>query len=136
MAYKSREKAIEYQKDWRSKNKNSAMYRAKEMLRSIKHRSKKLGLEYDIDEEWLKGKLKGVCEATGLPFNFNDVKKGYTRNPNTPSIDRIDSSRGYTKDNCRVVIWMFNGAKLEYDDGCFYAMAKAFVNEYERKLGL
>jgi hypothetical protein len=28
-----------------------------------------------------------------------------------PSIDRIDSSKGYTPDNCRVVLWIINQAK-------------------------
>ncbi len=37
-------------------------------------------------------------------------------NPYYPAIDRIDSSKGYTKDNCQLVLSIFNMLKLNYDE--------------------
>jgi site-specific DNA-methyltransferase (adenine-specific) len=45
----------------------------------------------------------GVCQVTGLPFDF-ELKRVW----NTPSLDRIDSRRGYTIDNVRVVLFCVN----------------------------
>lgn len=71
-------------------------------------------MECSLTIEWIKGKLlAGVCEVTGIAFEFE--RNG---NPFFPSIDRIDSSKGYTPDNCRVVLWIINTAKhtLAEDD--------------------
>jgi hypothetical protein len=38
-----------------------------------------------------------------------------------PSIDRIDSSKGYTPDNCRVVLWIINQAKNDISEDDFQA---------------
>lgn len=47
---------------------------------------------------------KGLCEMTGFPFRL--VPGG--RDWDTPSIDRIDPSKGYTYDNVRLVLWIMN----------------------------
>jgi hypothetical protein len=57
--------------------------------------------------DWLKAKVDaGVCELTGTPFDFSG-RKG---NPYAPSLDRIDSSKGYTRDNVRLVCFGLNAA--------------------------
>jgi hypothetical protein len=77
-------------------------------------RAKKKGMECTITLEWVQQKLlDGVCEVTGIAF-----VTGSLRHPFQPSIDRIDSSKPYTPDNCRVVLWIINTAKhtLSEDD--------------------
>ncbi len=50
---------------------------------------------------------RGTCDLTGLPFE-PDPGVLKRRSPYTPSIDRIDSSKPYTKKNFRVVLWAIN----------------------------
>ncbi|MFK5948397.1 MAG: hypothetical protein QM500_06470 [Methylococcales bacterium] len=45
----------------------------------------------------------------------------------SPSIDRIDNTKGYTKDNCRIVVWMFNLAKNNYKDTDLMKLSLAIV---------
>ena len=71
-------------------------------------------MECTLTVEWIEQRLlQGVCEVTGIAFE----RKG-DRRPFMPSIDRIDSSKGYTPENCRVVLWIINAAKqaLPEDD--------------------
>ena len=47
-----------------------------------------------------------------------------------PSIDRIDNSQGYTKNNCRVVSVIYNKAKSDYKDEDVLKMARALVERH------
>lgn len=44
-----------------------------------------------------------------------------------PSIDRSDNDKGYTEDNCRVVLWLFNQARSNLSDSQFYDLLKKVV---------
>lgn len=88
---------------------------AKYYLKVVKDRSRKKGLEFDLDYEWIKEKFdNGVCEISGerLDFTYTPGTTGNSAYSEfTPSIDRIDSSRGYLKENCQVVCIWINRAK-------------------------
>jgi hypothetical protein len=74
--------------------------------------------------EWIEERLTaGTCEVTGLPFG--NVDSGH--DPRAPSIDRLDSSLGYTPDNCRLVVWVYNRAKFIWTDAVILEMARALV---------
>lgn len=113
-------------------NKTNYIKNIKNHLNHARRRAIEKGMEYDIDIPWLKIKLtRGRCEVTDLAFD--DTKDPYV-NPFYPSIDRIDSSKGYTKDNCQVVCMMFNNAKQDHDVKHFETWCKAFVEKYENLL--
>lgn len=44
--------------------------------------------------------------------------------PNSPSIDRIDSTKGYTEDNVQWVIWVVNDAKSNMSMDDFLGLCK------------
>lgn len=61
----------------------------------------------------------GYCPVTGIQFDLsNDHQRitGRAKNPYSPSIDRIDSLKGYSNENVRLVIWQYNMMKGELSD--------------------
>jgi hypothetical protein len=76
------------------------------ILWRIRMRAKKKGIVCELTKEWLQARLDaGVCELTGLPFTPQGLLA-----PAMPSVDRKDSSKGYTPDNCRLICWALNAA--------------------------
>jgi hypothetical protein len=71
------------------------------------------------------------CEATGIPFDNSYEGTFINMNPYAPSIDRIDSNKEYTIDNCRLVLTAFNSLKSTLSDYELYTHLKQFVNYYE-----
>jgi len=64
----------------------------------------------------------GHCAVSGLPFDFT-IHSG--RRPFAPSLDRIDSSGGYTKGNVRLVCFAVNVALNCWGDEAFLRMCRA-----------
>lgn len=65
-------------------------------------------------------KQKGKCALTGIPFGTGEFKC---------SLDRIDSSKGYTKDNIQFLLWGINRMKLNMQQSTFIKMCKAVAYE-------
>jgi len=70
----------------------------------------------DFTSEWIEEKvLAGFCEATGIPFDLETRRSEiHASNPWVPSLDRIDSSGPYLKENVQVVVYMYNVCKGEF----------------------
>ena len=78
--------------------------------------------ETDLDLPYLKAlweEQDGICPLTGtkmnLPYNTRAWEKD-TGNPWKPSLDRIDSSRGYLKGNVRYIVSIANLCKQSWGD--------------------
>lgn len=68
----------------------------------------------DIDRAFLLELMaSGKCQVTGAPFVYEHDRMTY-HNPRAPSIDRIDSGRGYYRDNVQIVLSWLNRAKGEF----------------------
>ena len=63
------------------------------------------------------------CSVTRSPFSLQSAGKGRQR-PFAPSIDRIDSAKGYTRDNCRIVCTAANFAMGSWGDLVLRAMTR------------
>lgn len=104
--------------------------RANELFQGAKRRQRK-DSSFDLDVAFIIDKLeKGVCEVTGLTFNY-DKPSGESTNKFSPSIDRIDSSVGYIKSNVRVVIWWYNLMKNDSTDSELLEICQAVVNKHK-----
>ena len=73
----------------------------------------------------------GRCQLTNLPFDFQRANKT-SKNPYAPSLDRIDSQKGYTKENCRIVLAAVNDALGEHADNDILPILEAMVKGIKR----
>lgn len=138
----NRERIANRTKEWRKqypdrfkensrKYHNSFQGRARHLFNSAKIRSGKRGREILIDVDWVQKKLEvGVCELSGLSFVF-ETSKG-DRDPYAPSLDRIDNSKGYTKENCRVILWALNMAFSNWGHETYLEIAKAYLQKEDK----
>jgi len=69
-------------------------------------RAKRNGLEFDLTFDDVT--IPNKCPVLGIDIHPNINKR---MQDNSPSIDRIDSTKGYTKDNIVVVSWRANRIK-------------------------
>jgi len=67
-----------------------------------------------------------TCEASGVPLVWEG--RGNAKSW-SPSLDRIDPSKGYTEENVRVGCWLFNRAKGNGSDSEVLLMAKSLVRK-------
>jgi len=102
--------------------------RASKLLYHAQYRARRDGLECSLTREWVLRELeRGTCAATGIPF---DLKGGYgskVMNRHAPSIDRIDPAKGYTPDNCQIVVYQYNAAKGGWSAEGVLVIARALV---------
>lgn len=79
------------------------------ILKRTKSSAKSRGLLFDLDIQYLlylHEKQSGKCALSGMlmePSTYYNLK--------TISLDRIDSSRGYLKDNVQLLCWIVNQMK-------------------------
>ena len=103
--------------------------RANSLLRGAKRRAKRRGHECTIDTQWIVDRMD-VCAVTGLPFKM-DIEKNYGKHNNaqpfSPTLDRIDNSKGYTPDNTQVVVAVYNFAKMHWSHDDVVQMARALL---------
>lgn len=114
-----REKYKPVYKDYYERNKEyiakrSKVYRDKmkvvnpkvQMVRSAKTRAKNQGLEFNITASDFE--IPSICPILGIQL-FKSDRSG--ANPNSPSLDRLIPSRGYTKGNVWVISKLANYMK-------------------------
>lgn len=85
------------------------------------------GIHYQltrVEVEALFLASNGRCAVSGIAFSrFRPLNS--TKRPWYPSLDRIDSSRAYTPDNCRFVCVAVNVAMGEWGEWVLRAVTKA-----------
>lgn len=95
------QKRVEYMRSRRTES------WSKVKLGELKCRAKKLGLEFDIDENDLT--LPDRCPIFGTKLECGVGKQ----TGNSPSVDRIDNAKGYVKGNVIVVSQRANSLKRD-----------------------
>jgi hypothetical protein len=103
--------------------------RAGVLLWFAERRAKDASLEFSLDVLDITARIaKGACEATGLLFDLRPGPKKHHSNPWAPSLDRKDSSEGYTQKNVQVVCAAYNYAKSEWSETVLLRLARAIVD--------
>ena len=93
-------------------------------------RAKKYSMEHTLTfDEFFKiwEYSNGICAISGVPFS-NVKSEGCRRRPFYPSLDRIDSKKGYVYGNVRIVCIIANIARSDFDDGSLVYLAKSIAN--------
>ena len=91
---------------------------------------------YDnIDRDFIKRKFLeqgGRCALTGIQFqNFRQGTQCWSTNPLSCSIDKIDSTKYYTRDNVRLVTTQVNFALNEFGEKMFDLLVDSRI-EYRK----
>lgn len=100
------------------------------IFKIVKTRAKKKGYELDFDLDWvvsLYNTQKGCCFSTGIKFDLTESSRVKKFRPLSVSLDRIDSNKGYSKDNVRLVCVAFNLALNSFGEGIFEKIALGFL---------
>lgn len=77
------------------------------LLATAKYRAKKKNLEFNLSLEDIK--IPEVCPVLGIKLKKNTG--GRLPSDYSPSVDRIDNEKGYTKDNIRIISFRANTIK-------------------------
>lgn len=99
----------------------------------IKRRSKKKNYQMEItiaDIKLLYKNQEGKCAISGILLDFKEGHDIYNINPFAISVDRIDSSMGYLKENIQLVCSWVNFMKSEYSDTDFRLMISKIYKHY------
>jgi hypothetical protein len=107
---------------------------AKIMFHNAKARSRAVDREFSLTTAQfveLVTSADGRCQLSGLKLDTSVQEDGRT-NPFTPSIDRIDSTKGYVDGNCRIVCLMANLMLKTWGDGPLMAFAEGVVERLSK----
>ena len=102
----------------------------RKMWHSAKRRAKKKGLEFDIEVDDII--IPDVCPLLEIAITESPHKHSHE---GSPSLDRRDSTRGYTKNNIWVISHKANSAKnsctIDEFSLIFNNWRKQYEEEYE-----
>ena len=97
----------------------------------------KIEFSIDMQDVWdLYLKQECKCSLTSLPISFQNQRERGSKHSGiqcTASIDRIDSSKGYTKDNIQLVHKDVNIMKNAFNQDYFIELCKAVANKHETR---
>lgn len=96
------------------------------MHQRAKTRAKIKGLDFNLEVSDVV--IPDVCPVLGIQMNINAGKSGAYRN--SPSLDRIDSDKGYTKDNIQVISQLANAMKNKASKEDLLAFAAWVLKTY------
>jgi hypothetical protein len=136
---KNKEKVYNQKKQWyeNNKEKNSsycAEYRNKNLkaiiVRNALYRSKKKGLEHSITEDDII--IPEKCPALGIILDrkCNGQRKSKAF---SPSLDRLDAAKGYTKENINIISFRANTIKSDATFEEFEAIYKWWKAELKKR---
>lgn len=90
------------------------------LVEKARYRAKARGRCCTITAQWMMEQIetqKFRCALTGIRFKTAKLEgQAGTRNPYAPSLDRIDTSKGYEAGNVRIVLLAVNVALNEWGE--------------------
>lgn len=104
-----RKELQEYGKKYRQKHIDDMDFRLQGLLNASRARAREKNREHTLTKQDLHELFPkdGCCPIFGFKLEWN----GSGFRETSPSIDRIDSTKGYTKDNIQIISWKANRIK-------------------------
>lgn len=102
---------------------------------SAKGGAKRRGISFEISiqDAWEVFKNQnGKCALTGEAIKFSSSIKDSKNNPTTASLDRIDSSKGYTRENIQWLHKRINELKWDNSNKELIDLCRKVVNYNEK----
>ena len=105
----NKDQMLQYSRNYQENRRKDFNYRLQMLLNASKQRAETKGREHTITLQDIKNKYPkdGKCPIFGFNLEFNS--SGFR--DTSPSIDRIDSTKGYTIDNIQIISWKANSIK-------------------------
>lgn len=102
------------------------------IIEGSKRRSRDIPFEITIEQAWdlFEAQNRG-CAISGVPIDFGERigrRSGQTKRSRSASLDRIDSSKGYTIDNVQWIHKDLQFMKGSMSDGKFIQWCKTIAN--------
>lgn len=104
--------------------------RCVELCRSAKRRAKNRGLDFDLNTTYLEelwAVQSGLCLLTGIKLRIAPESTGGYHFYDSPSIDRADPKRGYTKDNVRLICYGMNCCLHDFGELVFKRVSEKII---------
>ncbi len=138
MPYKDKEKALAQSRYWRltypersaaSKKKYREANPKMVMLTGAKRRAKKFNLDFNINTGDII--IPKVCPVLGIPLFIGNGKIC----DNSPTLDRIDNTKGYVKGNVMVISFKANSLKKNGTAQEHLAIANYMLQHQQQQFG-
>lgn len=115
----------------KSKKENPKKYTATQMTGSCKKRAKYIFVDCDIDASFVLSIMPDKCPILGVELKYG----GGDRSPESASLDRIDSSKGYTRDNVQIISSRANMMKSDATTEEMLKFARWAIKSFDKKQG-
>ena len=91
-------------KDIARQKANPVLTMTGKMITGARHRARRKHLNFNIDHEHVRSLVVSHCPILGVPLKWscNETSGGFAV-ANSPSLDRIDPSKGYVKGNVWII---------------------------------
>jgi hypothetical protein len=107
------------------KSKDPVKYTCKQMKASAKKRAEALGIPFDLTLSFLVSIAPRTCPVFGRELKYG----GGDRTNQSPALDRIDSTKGYTIDNVQIISQLANLMKSNATEDELKMFAKWVVTK-------
>lgn len=108
-------------REWHKKNPTG------NILKTLRHRAKKKGLEFNLTKEDIV--IPEFCPVFGFKLEHNFGSHGGQYN--SPSVDRVDNSKGYIKGNIQIISRLANAMKSDATNEQLVQFARWIIETHE-----